>query len=364
MRYTPFRHLAAVARKKRPVQCTIFLTGKCNARCPFCFYLSRKTPVADGAEELSLAELDKIAASCGDLLWLAFSGGEIFLRNDLVAIARTFYEKSRPAFLLLPTNGLLPETIYRKTEEILKACPKSVVTVKLSLDGPANIHDGLRGVEGAFLKAMETYQQLSGLLGRYGNFELGINTVFCSVNQERMQDIIRFIAKLEHVKTHTVSLIRGALRHAELKNVCMESYQEAIGLLEENLKRGAAGQYSFSGGRLKAAQDILQRRLIHETLEQKRQVIPCYAGRLTVVVTESGDVFPCESFADKLGNLRQSGYDLQAVLRGRAAREKLAAIRKQHCYCTHECYFIMNILFNPALYPALFKEYLELGRRR
>lgn len=40
-----------------------------------------------------------------------------------------------------------------------------------------------------------------------------------------------------------------------------------------------------------------------------------------------------------------------------------AAIAEGNCHCTHECYFIMNILFNPRLYPALFREYARLALR-
>ena len=32
----------------------------------------------------------------------------------------------------------------------------------------------------------------------------------------------------------------------------------------------------------------------------------------------------------------------------------------KNCYCTHECYFMTNILFNPRLYPALAREYIQL----
>ena len=38
--YSPFRHLPSAFVKSRPVQLTLFLTRKCNARCRFCFYLS------------------------------------------------------------------------------------------------------------------------------------------------------------------------------------------------------------------------------------------------------------------------------------------------------------------------------------
>ncbi|MDH5513163.1 MAG: hypothetical protein OEY27_08130, partial [Gammaproteobacteria bacterium] len=49
-------------------------------------------------------------------------------------------------------------------------------------------------------------------------------------------------------------------------------------------------------------------------------------------------------------------------LRGGAARTVLETIRDGECHCTHECYFITNILFNPRLYPALLREYLGLAR--
>ena len=135
-----------------------------------------------------------MARSFGNLLWLAFSGGEIYLRKDLVEISRIFYERNRPAIMLLPTNGLLPELIAEQTERILRACTNSVVAVKLSLDGVGEAHDLLRGTPGGFAKLMQTYERLAPLLARYPNFELGINTVFCRANQERMDDIVDFVA--------------------------------------------------------------------------------------------------------------------------------------------------------------------------
>ncbi|MDF1577387.1 MAG: radical SAM protein [Desulfobulbales bacterium] len=337
---------------------TLFLTRRCNARCPFCFYLSSKPSRSD--HELSLAEIEKISASLGNLLWLAFSGGEIFLRDDLVEITELFYRQNKPAIILLPTNGLLAEKIYRDTESILKSCPDSIITVKLSLDGPEDTHDTLRGVKGAFEKVMFCYQALAPLLEKYPNFELGINTVFCAENQNRMAETIKLVKSLKQIKTHTISLIRGLVANENLKRVDLDKYKAAVDLLESNLKNPGGARYGFSGGRLKAAQDIVQRRLIHKTATENKPQLPCLAGRLTVVVTETGDVYPCESFTDKLGNVREDGYDLQKILANHRTADALTAITERYCCCTHECYMIMNILFNPAQYPGLLKEYVQL----
>ncbi|MGW8273215.1 MAG: SPASM domain-containing protein, partial [Thermodesulfovibrionales bacterium] len=102
MKYSPLRHAGSIIFKRRPLQFTVFLTRRCNARCAFCFYLSREGN-GHSTDELSVAEIDRVSGSLGSLLWLAFSGGEIFLRDDLGEIVDVFYRNTRPAFILLPT---------------------------------------------------------------------------------------------------------------------------------------------------------------------------------------------------------------------------------------------------------------------
>ena len=138
------RHVDAIAWKRRPIQLTFFVTRRCNARCPYCFYLQSAGTAQPDAAELSLEEIGKISSSLGSLLWLAFSGGEIFLRKDLVEISRQFHRQNRPAIMLYPTNGLLPQLIHDTMAQILRDCSDSVVVVKLSLDGVGAAHDALR----------------------------------------------------------------------------------------------------------------------------------------------------------------------------------------------------------------------------
>ncbi len=361
--HSALRHMPSILRKRRPIQLTFFVTRKCNARCPWCFYLNSRDPSADG-ELLSLPEIREISGSLGRLLWVAFSGGEVFLRGDLAEIGAIFHDRNRPRIMLFPTNGLLPEATVEQTERILRRCPGSVIVVKVSLDGLNGDHDELRRSPGAFEKALETYRSLGRLRSRYTNLELGINTVFLSENQDRMDEIIDFVAGLDIRGTHTISMIRGNLAEERYKSVDVGKYRRATDRLERNLKDGVASIHSFAGSRLKAAQDILQRQLIHQTLLADRRLVPCYAGNLNLVLTETGEIHPCEVLGSSLGNVRAHGYDVGRLLKSDRARDILGPIADGACHCTHECNFIMNILFNPGLYPALFKEYLGLGRVR
>ena len=48
MTYSALPHIPSTFRKRRPIQLTYFVTRKCNARCPWCFYLKSSDPAADG----------------------------------------------------------------------------------------------------------------------------------------------------------------------------------------------------------------------------------------------------------------------------------------------------------------------------
>lgn len=360
MMHSPLRHIGAIAWKRRPIQLTFFVTRRCNAHCPYCFYLQSAAPAPASGAELDLDEIERIARPLGSLLWLAFSGGEAFLRPDIVDISRLTYRYNRPAVMLFSTNGMMPELIRERVEHIVAECPRSVVAVKLSLDGVGAAHDALRATPGSFERVLQSTRLLAPLLDRYPNFELGVNTVFSARNQDRMDEIMDFVAALPAACSHTISLVRGELRQPDYLQLDIGKYSRAAARLAHRLRERETPRYRFRGARLKAAQDVLQRRLIGETWSARRRLVPCYAGRLNLVLGETGEVFPCESLSRSLGNVRDHGYDLLRLMRAPPAGEARRAIAAGACHCTHECYFMTNIFFNPRLYPALAREYLRL----
>jgi MoaA/NifB/PqqE/SkfB family radical SAM enzyme len=333
------------------------VTSRCNARCPFCFYWQERH---SKREELTMEEIEKITQSMDSLLWLLFSGGEIYIRKDLPDIVESFYRNTEPVIITLPTNGVAPDLIVPMTEEILERCPDSAVVSKVSLDGLNEEHDRIRETPGNFAKAMETYEGLRRLGERYDNLQLGINTVICRENQDAMDDIIDFVNTLPGCETHTISLVRGSPSDDGYKRIDLEKYRRAIERLEQDLKGNNNKMYHFMLARLKSAQDLVQRQLIYETVRQGRRQLPCYAGRIGAVMNEVGEIFPCEILSDKMGDVRAAGYDFKKVFNSEEADRVRAKINRTKCYCSHECYFVTNILFNPLMYGQVAKQYLQL----
>lgn len=359
--YSSLKYIPSIFYKREPLQFTFFVTARCNARCPFCFYWQDRHT---GRDELTLDEIEKISGSMGDLLWLLFSGGEIYVRKDLPDIVESFYRNTHPVIITLPTNGMAPNLVIPATEEILKRCPESAVVSKVSLDGLGDDHDRLRNTPGNFENAMETYEGLRRLGERYDNLQLGINTVFCRENQDKMDDIIDFVNTLPECETHTISLVRGNPADDHYKDVDLKQYRRAIQRLEKDLKGSKSKMYHFTLARLKSAQDLVQRDLIYETVRQSRRQLPCYAGRITAVMNEIGEVFPCEILSDSMGNVRDAGYDFKKIFYSAEADRVRAKIHKTKCYCSHECYFVTNILFNPMMSGRVARQFLELPGRK
>jgi radical SAM protein with 4Fe4S-binding SPASM domain len=360
MRHSPLRHAGALFWKRRPLHLTFFVTRRCDARCDFCFSRGRAAPAGP---ELTLAEIARLAPSVGPLLWLSYSGGEPTLRPDLHEITRVFARHCRPVVVLLSTNGLDPRRTAAAAAGLLDAAPRSTVVVKLSLDGPPELHDRLRGVPGAHARVLESLGLLRELAAREPRLQVGINTVLCAANEATADAVFAEVSRLEGVDTHTLSLVRGTIPDPALGSVDPARYLAAAESLALALRRGSQPRYRFFGARLKAAQDVLQRRLIAETLRRQGRVIPCHAGRLNIVLDERGELYPCEEFALRLGNVRDHDLDVGATMRSAQGRAVLEAIARGRCWCTHECFMMTNILFNLRTYPALLLEYLRQPTR-
>ena len=69
-------------------------------------------------------------------------------------------------------------------------------------------------------------------------------------------------------------------------------------------------------------------------------------------------VYPCEILDDshKIGNIRDFDLDFKKLWLSQKAKKEVNFIRKTKCFCTHECFNSVNILFNPKNYLEIIKK--------
>ncbi len=134
-----------------PGTITINLTHLCNLRCKMCGQWRRRDVYRK--EILSLEKLkeliDDVAAYRPKIyLW----GGEPLLYPDFSALIR--YLKEKKQYTIINTNGVLLERYAAELVDL------KVDGLDISIDGPPEIHDEIRGVPHTFEKVIQGLRRL------------------------------------------------------------------------------------------------------------------------------------------------------------------------------------------------------------
>jgi MoaA/NifB/PqqE/SkfB family radical SAM enzyme len=129
-----------------PVDAVVAVTYRCNSRCIMCNIWQIKD-----FPEMMPREYRKLPHS---LKSINISGGEPFLRKDLVEIVKVMKKSCPDAALNISTNGFLVDTIKKVLPEILAIAPNTAISI--SIDGIGQMHEKVRRVPRAWVKVLET----------------------------------------------------------------------------------------------------------------------------------------------------------------------------------------------------------------
>ena len=131
-----------------PQSISLTITNHCNLRCQMCGQWSQEGYVRGDTgrlrREMTLADwkrvVDELAAHGTPLLLLR--GGEPFMLPGIIELLE--YIHNRGIFISIDTNGTL---LDRYAEDIVRI---GSMHLTISVDGPEEIHDAVRGVPGTF----------------------------------------------------------------------------------------------------------------------------------------------------------------------------------------------------------------------
>jgi MoaA/NifB/PqqE/SkfB family radical SAM enzyme len=187
---------AATVLLRRPFQCFLQLTNRCNMRCGFCDFWPNGVPPS---EELTLDDYHRIEeqlAGLGHFL-ISLEGGEPFLRPDLVEIVRTFSKRHLP---ILYTNGwFVDEPAARALFD------RGLANVGVSIDYPdAARHDANRGLYGATARAWQAVDRLRQA-APHGGRQVHVMTVLMRDNVGDLERLLQTSAA--HGVGHSLTLL-------------------------------------------------------------------------------------------------------------------------------------------------------------
>jgi MoaA/NifB/PqqE/SkfB family radical SAM enzyme len=175
--------------KQGPVRIELHPTNKCNAKCVFCWQITKKKDF-DYSSELSeekLISLVNEAAAFGVREWIISGGGEPLVRHDeTIKIMKLIKQKGM--WGQLTTNGELFNE--KDIEELVNV---GWDQIQFSIDSSdSKIHDSLRGKKGLHNKAMQNFElfvKFKKLLGKSKPY-MGFNVILNRKNYDKLDKMI------------------------------------------------------------------------------------------------------------------------------------------------------------------------------
>ncbi len=271
---------------------------------------------------------------------LLLTGGEPSLRKDTPEIfdcAFTTLKNLRYASMF--TNSLSPrlaqETARRSLEHKERSGRDDVsFSVTLSLDGIGKTHDSIRGVEGAFGRAMENFFGLKTLSGRH---PMTVN-FSCLVQRANVADHGVFTlldASEASLLPITFPIVYGKdifrnLENAEAWSVeDREFHDEVVRFYEEAVRRSDSGGLLVDNG--------FYYRQVLSQLSGTPRTLPClFRQKKACTIDSDGSVYLCDMTKDSLiGNIYEKSFD---DIWSSAEKEEAHARMVKHCgRCFSSC---------------------------
>ena len=354
-------YMLGLASLGTPLNFTFSVTNACQSRCRTCgIWKLYKTHPEKRDNELTIDEIKKVFRSLGHVYIFNISGGEPFLRPDLTQIVRLACEYLTPAVIHIPTNALAMDLVEQKTLEILKVIndsnPAIQLTLKPSLDHIGARHDDIRGVKGNFDKVITLFHRLKSLQSNFKNLHVELGTIISSWNVDDIEEISGFIAGLgpDSYRNEIAEQRSEMFNREDPVTPDYEKYRKAVGLFIGQLQAQKKNKVFFQ--RLNNAFRLVYYDLAVRIMKERRQVIPCYAGVSNAHMSPYGDIWPCCTlgYEISMGNVREHGYDFNAVWNSSKADKVRSHIRHGNCHCPLANQAYSNILMHlPSMVKAM-----------
>jgi MoaA/NifB/PqqE/SkfB family radical SAM enzyme len=169
-------------------------TMRCNLHCEFCYVLDFLNIEGEWRQEMTLDALRQ-AFPDQNGFQVSLTGGEIFMRKDIMSVLDLFREKGY-ACGYLTTNGTI---ISDERAEALAdlAAAGFLKHISVSVDGPGELHDRARGVPGTFARTTAGLRRLQEAARRkHAPLRVSINTTVAHESLEALDEMVEIAGEL------------------------------------------------------------------------------------------------------------------------------------------------------------------------
>lgn len=321
-----------------PYKLTFILTYWCNYKCKTC-NIWQKRP----EDELTTAEIATFFRNSNRFNWIDFSGGEIWIRDDFVAIVEAALKHCRNLALIhFPTNGYFTQKTVEGVKEMLKMKPpKMIITV--SLDGDETTNDEIRGKKGGWKRQIDTFRQLKELDGVETVLGMTLSKHNAGLYKETFEAVKKVMPQLRHHDFHVnIAQESSHFYNNRLSDLSGNGTNETIA---RELK-----EYRKSRGLVRGPVSFLENQYlgkVQQFLDTGKTPVRCHSLSSSCFIDSWGNVYPCVTYDHKLASLRDHNYDLEKIWNLPQTIKLRQEIWKGQCpQCWQPCEAYQSILGN------------------
>jgi MoaA/NifB/PqqE/SkfB family radical SAM enzyme len=170
-----------------PIGLVYEATMRCNLHCEFCYVGDLLNIEGEWREELTLDALRR--AFPEGQLQVNLTGGEVFMRKDILSVLDVFREKGYACGYLTTNGTIISDERADALAELARL--KFLTHVSVSIDGPGELHDKARGVKGTFERTAAGLRRLQAAARRkHVPLRVSINT---TVAEESLDTLDRMV---------------------------------------------------------------------------------------------------------------------------------------------------------------------------
>ncbi len=177
-----------------PVGVVYEATMRCNLHCEFCYVGELLNIEGEWRQELSVEALRKAFPDHAGLQ-VSLTGGEVFMRKDILSVMDLFREKGY-ACGYLTTNGTIIDEARADALADL-AIAGFLKHISVSIDGPGELHDLARGVKGTFDRTAQGLRRLQEAARRKAApLRVSINTTVAHESLDALDEMVDVAGEL------------------------------------------------------------------------------------------------------------------------------------------------------------------------
>lgn len=264
---------------KQRVLIVLWTTGRCNLSCKYC-YAGLTDQTTDMEFETAARTLDQF--SCYTMK-VQFAGGEPLLNYPLIC---RIYEYVRSngydVSFQMQTNGTCI------TPKIADGIKRMKIALGVSLDGPPEINEYLRGKTRAAIAGIQCLAE--------EGIKINLNSVVTSYNVKELPKLVNFAFYLGNMAGIGLDLLRETGRARVYPDTIKKATPEQLKNALVGMVEASRELYGLTGKKI----------VIREIQEAKQRLVKsscnkdyCYAScGLSYVILPNGDAYPCGSLID------------------------------------------------------------------